>query len=141
MLVLSALTAIYALGVFFAFNPLQDAKPIFHKHYQTPATSAYDQQAKKYGVVVAAMSGSIINGLGFPAGNHVLTTPQLAFWYKKFPDIDKAEMNAVFNRYAHIHLIADSDVIELSATDVISLPQRCFMSGVNAPCKNVTIKK
>lgn len=140
-LALSAVTAIYALGVFFAFNPLQDAKPIFHKHYQTPATAAYEQQAKEYGVVVAAMSGSIINGLGYPAGNHVLTTPQLAFWYKKFPDIDKAEMNAIFNRYAHIHLIPGSDIIELNGADVIAVPQRCFMSGVDAPCKNVTIKK
>lgn len=138
---LSAVTAIYALGVFFAFNPLQDAKFIFHKHYETPATAVYDNQAKEYGVVIAAVAGSIINGLGYPAGNHVLTTPQLPFWYKKFPELDKTEMNTVFNRYAHIHLIPDSDVIELSATDVISVPQRCFTAGIDTPCKNVTIKK
>lgn len=141
MLALSSVTLIYALGVFFAFNPLQDSRFIFYKKYQTPATEMYDQQVKEYGVVVAAMAGSILNGLGYPAGNHVLTTPQLKFWYNKFPDLDKDAMNDIFNRYAHIHLIPDSDSIELSATDVISVPQRCFMTGVDTPCHNVSIKK
>lgn len=141
MLALSSITVIYSLAVFFAFNPLQDSRFIFHKNYQTPAIEIYKQQVNQYGVALAAMSGSIINGLGYPSGNHVLTTPQLAFWYKKFPNLNKEEMNKVFNRYAHIHLVPESNVIELSATDVISVPQRCFMSGIDTPCKNVSIKK
>ncbi|MGD2587401.1 DUF7657 domain-containing protein [Escherichia coli] len=141
MLALSSITVIYSLAVFFAFNPLQDSRFIFHKNYQTPAIEIYKQQVNQYGVALAAMSGSIINGLEYPSGNHVLTTPQLAFWYKKFPNLNKEEMNKVFNRYAHIHLVPESNVIELSATDVISVPQRCFMSGIDTPCKNVSIKK
>ncbi|BEE21089.1 hypothetical protein VAWG007_11840 [Aeromonas enteropelogenes] len=141
MLSLSAFSLIYALGIFFAFNPLLNSRYIFDNSYRTNASSMYGEQVEKFGLVVGAAPGAVINGLGFPSGNHVLATPQLNFWRAKFPELSESDINATFNRYAHIHLIPDSDVIDVMQADVISVPQRCFTSGANSPCYGVIFKK
>jgi hypothetical protein len=71
--------------------------------------------------------GATLNGMGFRAVDHVLPTPQPAFFRKYFPAMDAVQFNFVFNRYAHLQLSEDP-LPNAPQQDVIHLPFKVFSS-------------
>ncbi|WBV22803.1 DUF7657 domain-containing protein [Pantoea piersonii] len=129
----------FSLSTFALFNPLQDARPIFAKH-DTEITRRLSEEQKLNGFVLGEnLPGAIANGLGFKSVAHVNTTPQLNFWKKKFSDMPAPLFNGIFNRYAHIQLYSE-DYISTPSADVIRVPGRCFIKGLDANCGNVDFK-
>lgn len=129
----------FSLSTFALFNPLQDARTIFAK-YDTEIIRQLGEEQKQNGFVLAGnLPGAIANGIGFKSVAHVNTTPQINFWKKKFSDIPAPLFNGIFNRYAHIQLYAENYISTPSA-DVIRLPERCFLNGVDTKCINVDFK-
>ncbi|KGD76008.1 DUF7657 domain-containing protein [Pantoea vagans] len=129
----------FSLSTFALFNPLQDARPIFAKH-DTEVTRQLTEEQNKHGFVLGSnLPGAIANGIGFRSVAHVNTTPRLDFWKKKFSDLPAPLFNGIFNRYAHIQLHAENYISTPSA-DVIRLPERCFLNGLDSKCVNVDFK-
>ena len=115
--------------VFFAsYNPVQLAGPIFAKHdTDVMRVLAAMQAAHPRGWLIdAPPAGAILNGLGFRAIKHSLLAPQLAFFRQRFPNLDEAEFNTIFNRYAHVAVSRSIDRPRLLATDGILVPYRAF---------------
>ena len=129
----------FSLSTFALFNPLQDARPIFAKH-DTEITRRLSEEQKHNGFVLGSnLPGAIANGIGFKSVAHLNTTPQIDFWKKKFADIPAPLFNGIFNRYAHIQLYSE-DYISTPSADVIRVPERCFIKGLDAKCVNVDFK-
>lgn len=116
--------------LFARFNAIQSAWPIFNPP-QTAITRAMDaMQASNQGIlVVEGFSGATANGLGYRSLGHVTAVPKLAFWQEHFPHLPQAELNSVFNRYAHIKpthevtpRVLQPDAISIPAADFIYEP-------------------
>lgn len=89
---------------FGTFNPVQRTHVIF----DVPRSDFIEQVRKNAKenpngwAVVPGMYGALFSGVGVSAINHTLTAPQLEFFSRMFPEAGHDDLNAVFNRYAHI---------------------------------------
>jgi len=104
---LFAAAAIAGMITFGTFNPFQQAFPIFAPPSETPFLASVRKQAKTNPngwAVVPGWYGSLFSGIGIPAVNHTLTAPAMGFFRKIFPEMNDAEFNYLFNRYANISL-------------------------------------
>ncbi len=88
------------------FNPLQSARDIFESRDSAILTSLWKMQRDdpRGWLVAGGFPGSVLNGQGFRSIQHVLISPHVQFFKERFPEMPDAEVNAVFNRYAHIRL-------------------------------------
>jgi hypothetical protein len=125
--VLVSMVAIINVIEFGRFNPLQPAKPIFN----LPRTAVLEQlrqqeaAAPDHILFDRNFFGATLNGMGFRSVNHILPTPQLAFFRKYFPTMNAEQFNFVFNRYAHIQISGDG-VPYVQALDLIRVPMEVF---------------
>jgi len=121
-IVLLAAFVATSIATFGLFNPVQSAKPIFD-----PAPTAVVEEARRraaadpQGFVV----GTILNGVGVPAINHVLLMPQLDFFRRFFPELPADRFNQIFNRYAHI-VVGDVPAPIVPRPDVVIVPIHKF---------------
>lgn len=111
------------------FNPIQSAVPIFERP-KTPALAGLDADAaahyRGWLTTPGHLPGAVLPGLGYKTPAHVLIAPQPEFFRPYFPEMAPADFNQVFNRYAHIQMIAE-DVTPFSPyPDVIRVPARRF---------------
>lgn len=126
LLAASTATGAWLVG---GFNPLQSARPIFARP-ATPAVSALDALAHANGGVLAivGLPGATANGLGFRSVGHVNAVPQLAFWRERFPELDDAQRERLFNRYAHIMPAAEV-APRLVRFDAVFVPTAPFVQA------------
>ena len=112
---------------FGAFNPGQSAKPIFElKNSPALAILRQKQNAHPKGwLVTTGYPGAVLQGLELNAVTHVLMMPKLNFFRELFPQMNEAEFNNVFNRYAHIQL-SDELIPYSPQADVIRVPKHVF---------------
>jgi hypothetical protein len=110
-----------------AFNPVQDARPIF----EPPETAALttlrtsaDQDPRGW-LVVPGFGGAVLNGLGFKSVSHALVTPQVDWFAPHFPELGAGELRRIFNRYSHVQLSA-VDAPEVIRQDVVRVPLALF---------------
>ncbi len=117
--------------LFARFNAIQSAWPIFNSP-KTPVTHALDDmQANNHGVLVASgFPGATANGLGYRSLSHVNAVPKLTFWKQHFPLIPQDELEAVFNRYAHIIPTFDPNP-RLLQPDAVAVPAADFITEPN----------
>ncbi len=110
------------------FNPVQSAKPIFHRP-PTALTATLDKHQAEHPqgwLVTTALPGAVQNGLGYRSISHILVRPQLDFFRPRFPGMDDAAFNQVFNRFAHIHATDEVEVPITTQADVIKVPAFAF---------------
>jgi hypothetical protein len=128
------------VALFGGINPLQSAWPIFNRQ-PTPTTQSLDRLAKSQeGVLaVAGLPGAIANGLGFRSVSHVLPAPRLPFWKERFPKLSAADLDSIFNRYAHV-VPTDDDSPRLMKEDVVGVPMRSFVrpGSQSAPVRYIS---
>jgi len=124
--------------IFFRFNPTQSAWPIFN-HSETGVTRALDaMQASNHGILAASgFPGASANGLGYRSLSHVTAVPKLAFWKQHFPHMPQDELDAVFNRYAHIIPTFDRNP-RLLQPDAIAIPAADFITEPNVRYLNTS---
>ncbi len=124
-----------ATGVltFGKFNPLQQAQPIFNVP-ETPLLVTLRAQAKSNPNGWAVVPGgrwALLGGVGIPAINHVLTSPQLDFFRAVFPELSGQTFCKTFNRYAQI--VPQPGVQPHSPSpDVIVVPTEPFERNIQA---------
>lgn len=126
-----AAAAVSGAATFGSFNPLQPAFPIFNLP-RTPFLAAKREEAKRNPngwLVIPGGYGALFSGAGIPAINHTLTTPQLEFFRKVFPNMPADQFNQVFNRYAHIHP-QPGDKLYSPQADVIVVPIEPFLKPI-----------
>jgi hypothetical protein len=85
-------------------NPLQSSQPIF-AHHDTPLLAQLfeEQQAHPRGWLVrGGFPGSVLNGMGLSAVNHMLILPEVDFFREFFPELPEDELQSIFNRYGMI---------------------------------------
>ena len=112
---------------FGTFNPVQPAWQIFNRP-QTAITQMLDKNALKspdQTIAVPGFPGATLNGWGYRSISHVLPSPKISFFRRFFPALPEAELNIIFNRYAHIKLITDSKP-KLLASDKVGVPISAF---------------
>jgi hypothetical protein len=115
--------AIAGAVTFGTFNPVQQAHIIFN----VPDSAKQQEFAARARsnpngwLVVPGMYGAILNGVGIPAINHCLPTPQLEFFRAIFPAMDAGEFNQVFNRYSNVMARAQ-DGPSVLQRDAVVLP-------------------
>ncbi len=132
-LVLAAAAGWSAL-VFAGYNPIQSARPIFHRP-ATPVTAELDRLVAEHpidgrpGLAVPGFFGAVLNGWGYPALSHVLPTPQLAVWRRLLPDLSEQERDLLFNRYAHISLDPMRFAPHMLRFDGVALPLTAVSDG------------
>jgi len=123
----TAAVLLTTLLTFGRFNPIQSAIPVFEKDRSVVGTAlrAYAAANPKGWAIENRHYGAVLNGAGVPAINHVLLQPQLAFFRKAYPGMDRAQFDQVFNRYAHImpSMVWEPKVVQ---QDLISLPADPF---------------
>ncbi|MFQ5509102.1 MAG: hypothetical protein ACE5FN_07175 [Leptospirillia bacterium] len=117
---------------FGTFNPLQDSHVIFSERPVTPFTRYLDQlQNEGGGVLIAGMArsngitpifGATLNGLGYRAVNHTLTTPRLDIWRVAYPHLPEKDLDEIFNRFAHIVPRDDVSEVAALAQDYVVVP-------------------
>jgi hypothetical protein len=124
--------------IFWSFNPLQPAWPIFNRH-ETKLSQAYDQLASQNNGVlsVVGLPGAVANGLGYRSLSHLTAIPQLEFWRKQYPDMDQAQFNNLFNRYSHIDTSYEN-LPKLIAADAIQVPVSLFLKAPKIEVKYIT---
>jgi hypothetical protein len=118
--------AVNALA-FGGYNPLQSAKPMFHRP-QTEVTAHLDRLVAAHPqgwLVTPGFPGAILNGWGYKSLAHLQIAPHLAFFRRFFPDLPEAEFNAIFNRYAHLQL-QPVERPDSPQPDVVRLPLSRF---------------
>jgi hypothetical protein len=101
-----ALSAAMVTGAatFGTFNPLQPAQVIFNLP-ETPFLKNVRAMAERNPngwAILPGSYGAVLNGAGIPAINQTLPTPQVQFFKKIFSSMSESQLNATFNRYAHI---------------------------------------
>jgi hypothetical protein len=115
------------------FNPIQSAWPIFNRS-ETSISRMLDQLAgaspdRAIAIAIATSQknslGATLNGWGYRSIAHVLATPRLDIWRQKFPALSDAELNDLFNRYAHINLTT-AEKPRLFGDDAITVPITAF---------------
>ncbi|MBZ9997322.1 hypothetical protein [Mesorhizobium sp. BH1-1-4] len=116
---------------FGAFNPFQQAFPIFNIP-ETPFLTSLREQEKTNPngwAVVPGMYGALFSGAGVRAINHTLTAPKLQFFRRVFPLMPEPAFNDAFNRYAHI---VPADVLEANSPypDVAQVPITPFKNKI-----------
>jgi hypothetical protein len=119
------------IALFGAFNPLLSAREIFAIR-RTPVTerlAKMERDDPRGWLVTPAFPGAVLNGQGFRSIQHVLLSPQLRFFRAYFPEMPDDKFNAVFNRYAHIHLGSPGEPVN-PASDVVDVPLSRFRSAV-----------
>lgn len=101
LVVAAALCNVLTFGT---FNPLQSALPIFRSYDDGIVRDLRDLKAWDANGLVAldTWRGAALTGLGIPAVNDTLMSPNLAYFTRQFPDIDPAARNSIFNRYGHV---------------------------------------
>lgn len=121
--------------VFGRFNPIQSAWPIFN-HPANQMTAAFDRLAASNDGILAVtgLPGAVGNGLGYRSLSHVTAISQLAFWRKRFPEMQTTEFETVFNRYAHI-IPNEEKTPRLLSGDSVSVPVHLFQK--TAPVRYV----
>jgi hypothetical protein len=118
--------AIAGVLVFGRFNPIQSAVPIFD-HAPNALTETLKLYVGKDGVLPVQRDGLIgatLNGLGFRAVAHLVALPPMALWQNKFGPLSK-EDESIFNRYAHIRIVA-STVPRKLENDQVGVPAKAF---------------
>lgn len=110
------------------FNPVSSSKPIFNI-----VNSATTAEFNKTGlpdtewVIQDGYFGSTLTGIGVHSFTTTLMQPQLDFFRKMYPNMDKESLNMIFNRYAHIGL-TDADVPSSPYPDQIKIPKQDIVS-------------
>ncbi len=132
-------TVLPAAYLWLGYNPVQDSRVIFAP-VRTPVTRALDKAAagRSDHAVAGDFPGATLNGLGYRSVVHVLVLPQPATFARLFPDLDPAERNRLFNRYAEIYL-TDKATPQLSGDGVVLLPRaavRRFATFMPPPTPN-----
>ncbi len=133
--IVAGAAAVLGLLAFGGFNPIQSARPIFHRE-ATPVTRALAamQERTPGGVLVSDQFGTVLNawgqgatlnGLGFRSAAHVLLAPELALWERLLPETSAAERNRIFNRSAQI-VVRDLAAPKLLAVNIAAVPPRAF---------------
>lgn len=133
---LAVISLLSGLILFGHFNPLQPARPIFDPP-RTPVTAALDQIASSHGGILAVtgLTGAVANGLGYRSLSHVTTTPQIAFWHARFPQLPPDQFEVTFNRYSHI-VPMNEGAPRLLQSDAIIVPVNLFQK--TAPVRFVS---
>lgn len=120
---------------FGTYNPVQPAFPIF----DIPETSEIADlrrmaQLSPNGWAARPWGfGAILSGIGIPAVNHTLTTPQVDFFRKVFPSLPDRQLNELFNRYAHIVPVPGITQPYLIQDDAIAVPMDVFKQKIGGP--------
>jgi hypothetical protein len=124
---LAGMVAAINLFGFGQFNPLQPAAPIFNVPETALIKELRRAEASMPGhfLLDGSFLGATANGMGFRSVNHVLPTPQLAFFRKTFPAMNAERFNFIFNRYAHIQVTRDP-LPFTPFNDAIRLPFQAF---------------
>lgn len=126
--------ACWSAAVFAGYNPIQSARPIFHRP-ATHVTAELDRLVRDHpidgraGLAVPGFFGAVLNGWGFPSLSHVLSAPQLALWRRLLPDLSERERDLLFNRYAHISLDPMRFTPHMLRFDGIALPLTAVSEG------------
>ncbi|MDO4682727.1 MAG: hypothetical protein Q4B17_08055 [Lautropia sp.] len=110
------------------FNPVQSAYPIFEQDKVQIRQRMAERDAKVMEdgtIAVPGHYGALLAGTGLRSINHVLYYPQLDYFRTLFPALPPDELNALFNRYAHIS-VGDTDGPRLVAPDHVQLPLSAF---------------
>lgn len=127
--------------VFGALNPLQSAKPIFNIP-QTPAVKALWDKSNftPEGFFIGSSFAAIENGLGLPALNHALYTPQLKFFRCYFPDMPEEEFYTLFNRYLYVRIGKVAKPINVER-DQSFIPMKSLMYNTDPENLNKCLKE
>lgn len=129
-------TALVANAIGFGrFNPIQRADVMFRepRGVVVERIAAIAREHPDSWVVgdsrlpTNAFAGAILNGLGFRSVRHVVMRPQLAFFRARFPEMDAAAFDHVFNRYAHVHVVPGLSQPRTPQADVIQVPPEPFL--------------
>ncbi|SCB08924.1 DUF7657 domain-containing protein [Cupriavidus alkaliphilus] len=123
---ISGLAAFGGATMFFPFNPVQSAWPIFNVP-DTVILQQLTRQAQANDGVLAAygFSGATLNGLGYRSASHVTPVPSLTMWRQCFAALPVSRVDSIFNRYSHITLI-DSEMPILLGPDNVGVPRYLF---------------
>lgn len=119
------------VAMFGTFNPVQRTHAIFDVDRDAVRATLETEGARtdRNGAMVAlGHYGALIPGAGVPSINHVLYTPQLAFFRRHFPDMEEARFNEVFNRYAHV-IVNEAPEPSLLSPDSLSVPWHVMVDG------------
>lgn len=120
------------VATFGTFNPIQSAWPIFSEP-SSPFLQSLRKMAAAHPqgqVAIEGAYGAVLNGLGIPAINHSLLTPNVKFFRERLPELSDEAAWLAFNRYAQIVPSAVRDV-EIVSRDGILVPIHRF--GLNLP--------
>jgi hypothetical protein len=102
--ILLAAAMVTGAATFGTFNPAQPAQVIFNLP-EAPLIQRAKVMAERNPngwAIFPGSYGAVFNGAGIPAINQTLTTPQVEFFRRIFPAMPESQLNATFNRYAHI---------------------------------------
>jgi hypothetical protein len=118
-----ALAAVLPAAAMWAlYNPVQDSRAIFAPIHDD-VTRYLDETAAQRpdGAIGVNFPGAILNGQGYRSVVHVLPTPQVDTFAAMFPDLDKAQLNEIFNRYAELFIIPGQQP-KLEGNGIVGLP-------------------
>lgn len=118
------------IALFGFFNPFLSAHEIFRPHESpTLKTLRVMEKAEPRGwLITGGYPGAILNGAGFRSLQHVLISPHVKFFRSWFPEMPEAELNGLFNRYAHI-IVSDAEAPHLRGFDVVAVPKARFRTA------------
>jgi hypothetical protein len=105
------------------FNPVQRTDVMFRRP-DTEVTRALNRLAEKrpdHAIAVPGFAGGVLNGVGYRSVSHVLPTPSPKLFRPYFGDMNEAEFNVFFNRYANVG-VADVKRPSLLTADYLQLP-------------------
>jgi len=99
-----AVVAAANVALFAGVNPLQSATSIFEPHDSPVLAQLRAEQAAhpRGWLVRGGFPGSILNGVGFKAVNHMLILPEVDFFRTLFPELSEEQLQSTFNRYGMI---------------------------------------
>ncbi|WP_448191509.1 DUF7657 domain-containing protein [Azospirillum sp. sgz301742] len=112
------------------FNPIQSADPLFHRT-RTPVTEELDRMVAehpRHWLVATGFPGATLNGWGYPSVSHVTIAPRLDFFRERFPEMDDAAFNAVFNRYARVNVLPGNAPPSVPQPDSVDVPVSAFLA-------------
>ena len=130
--ILLSVVALTGLMTFGTFNPVQSAKPIFSPP-ETLFVRTLRQMAAAHPEGFVALEGSygaVLNGIGVPAINHFLLTPQMKFLKTRFQDLLPEAFLFAFNRHTQI-IPWTAPGIEVLAPNAVFVPIERF--GLQIP--------